>query len=119
MIREKKQDGLSLMLLAMIAVFAVLALLGLPAGLVRITLLNYCTRPSMILSLCGLLLLLRSLALWFEHRSSRGLRMTAVTLCLLSVIAGAFVNPVQRGLASVQDLPRYRRWLPRTCRRTR
>ena len=32
-------------------------------------------------------------------------RLTAVTLCLFSVIAGCFVNPIQKGFTMVEDLP--------------
>ena len=151
-IRTKKADGFSVVLLVLTAVFGLFALIPLPAGLAKGTLLSLCSRPAMILSLCNLLLLLRSLALWVGEKfscksalcwallcavlsvglsfwmlhppvflaagllvlgfgvfwllfSGRAPRLTVVTLCLLSVAAGAFVNPVQKGLASVKELP--------------
>ena len=151
-IRTKKADGFSVVLLVLTAVFGLFALIPLPAGLAKGTLLSLCSRPAMILSLCNLLLLLRTLALWDGEKcscksavlwallcallsvglsfallhppvflaagllvlgfgvfwllfSGRAPRLTVVTLCLLSVLAGAFVNPVQKGLASVKELP--------------
>ena len=151
-IRTKKADGFSVVLLVLTAVFSLFAWIPLPIGLAKGTLLSLCSRPAMILSLCNLLLLLRTLALWDGEKcscksavlwallctllsvglsfallrppvflaagllvlgfgvfwllfSGRAPRLTVVTLCLLSVLAGAFVNPVQKGLASVKDLP--------------
>lgn len=172
-VKTKKSDGFSVILLCFLAVFTLLALVPLPAWLTRYTLLSQCVRPGMILSLCNLLLLLRSLALlWSERqggasfvlnnsaamdssrpaltasipavlsaalsvtltavflhppvyllvalallallvfwllyaslRSDALRRLTAATLCLLSVLSGAFVNPVQKGLAAINDLP--------------
>ncbi len=162
-VKTKKTDSFSVILLCFLAVFTLLALVPLPAWLTRYTLLSQCVRPGMILSLCNLLLLLRSLSLlWGTHgdgpfvlstawsaalatalsatlsvtmtaaflhppvyllaalallallvfwllyaslRSDALRRLTAVTLCLLSILSGAFVNPVQKGLATVNDLP--------------
>ncbi|MBE5789043.1 MAG: hypothetical protein E7325_05225 [Clostridiales bacterium] len=150
-VRTKKADGFSVVLLILTAVFGLFAWIPLPAGLAKGTLLSLCSRPAMILSLCNLLLLLRTLALWDGEKcscksavlwalicallsvglsfamlhppvflaagllvlgfgvfwllfSGRAPRLMVVTLCLLSVLAGAFVNPVQKGLASVKEL---------------
>ena len=56
----------------------------------------------------ALLALLALLVFWLLYASLRSdalRRLTAATLCLLSILSGAFVNPVQMGLAMVNDLP--------------
>ena len=53
------------------------------------------------------LFLLIPAALWSFWLIFSGVsrRLTAVTLCLLVVIGGLFVNPVQKGFSEVQELP--------------
>ena len=148
--KTKEKDPLSIILLAMIAVFGILALVPLPAWMAKWTLLAQCVRPGMAIGLCDLLLLLRALARaekWQKRKASLALalgcsvcsvglawwqlkpqvywvpvllvvafgvfwllfsgackKLTAVTLCLLSVVAGCFVNPVQKGFDVVDNL---------------
>lgn len=151
-IRTRQKDPFAAILVTFIAVFGVLSFVRLPAWLTQATLLSQCTRPAFIVSLCDLLLLLRSLSRWQKDWlgikagvalalacalcsvgltylmirpsalliaallpiafgmfwllfSGSGRRLLPVALCLLSVVAGLFVNPVQQGFSEVEQLP--------------
>ncbi len=146
--RKRSRDGLAAVLVLLEAALWAFQLFGCPAWLARITLLGQCTRNTLVIGLCDLLLLFRSLSANIQESPKRAL-CAAVLCCIpwavlllagnplgwktvllvllylllylmvfsgwarellcavligLSVLGGAFVNPIQQGLALTETL---------------
>lgn len=154
MIRQKKPDTLSLLLLGIEVFFSIFIYVGVPAWLARVTLLFQANRPELVLALADTVLLIRSLTLgetmpvWLrilfsvlctafsflmlllrfepdlfscillgltgfttcmvlfsaQKEKPRTVRSAACVLCVLALLGGAFVNPLQQGIRCVDDL---------------
>ncbi len=156
MIKQKKADPVTLILMGLEAFLAVFMFLGFPAGLAKITLLSQCTRLQPDIAFIDMILLYRHLAnghvkfsfaavipltifsaflIWLPgaglYTYSRAIklgilllgglifslifsrdpgnpkttrRMCYAVICC-AVLAGGFVNPIQKGISCVTELP--------------
>ena len=82
------------------------AVLGFPAPLARATLLFQVNRPELALGMADTVLLIRACAALSGERKAKHVPRRAVpcVLCILALLGGAFVNPVQAGLDCVKEL---------------
>ncbi len=80
------------------------AVFGFPAFLARATLLFQVNRPELALGMADTVLLIRACAALPGERKGALRRAVPCLLCMLALLGGAFVNPVQEGLDCVREL---------------
>ena len=155
LVRQKKSDSVTLVLIAVESFFAAFMLLGVSPGIAKMTLLSQCTRLQPVIAFIDMILLYRHLAdgyvtfsesgallltiisallIWIpgarrfqyckgltvlifllaciifyliyhrdseNHKSTR--RMCYAIICC-AVLAGGFINPIQKGISCVTEL---------------
>ena len=98
MVKDRRADGVSTVILSVEIVFVLFALIGFPAWLARITLFSQINRPELVIGICDTVLLIRGLAGKKEEWSPKAVAVLASSCVLLHFCYIASKQTMESGL---------------------